>query len=58
MKTKIISTRLTNLNITKIKQYFQYATTRQVLETIIELSEIDTIFRNKILNKIKDKTSK
>lgn len=52
MKTKIISTRLTQLSIDKIKRYFNHINTRKLIETVILISENDNEFKQKILSKI------
>jgi hypothetical protein len=58
MKTKIVSTRLTQLDLNKIARYFNYCTTRQLIETIIAISENDLHFRDKITDKIKKQGKK
>jgi hypothetical protein len=58
MITKIISTRLTELSSTKIKRYFNMATTRQLIESIIRISEADNNLRQKIVDDIKQNSKK
>ena len=48
MKTNIVSTRLTPLSIVRIKQYFNYCTTRELIEAILRLSSCDNKLRQKI----------
>lgn len=58
MKTKRVAARLSPLDINKIARFFNYPTIRAVIESTIELSESDTVFRAKLNELINQKRIK
>lgn len=48
MKTKRTAARMTHLNISKLNRYFLSATTRELMEATIQLSEKVPIFKEKL----------